>query len=142
MKLLSFNNIGKVEVAPYVPNASQAPVKAQEQDLLTRSQKETLMAFREGNGADWKEKLLAQWNVSKYPGLSQDQSAPLQQIRNQKGPSWLFKISDKDLYLQDTRPDEAPMAIEPAKPKQEIPAKAIAVKKPAVKRVQKPAIGM
>ena len=142
MKLLSFNNIGKVEVAPYVPNASQTPVKAQVQDLLTRSQKEALMAFREGNGADWKEKLLAQWNVSKYPSLSQDQSAHLQQIRNQKGPAWLLKISDKDLYLQDTRPDEVPMEIEPAKAKQEVSAKAIAVKKPAVKRVQKPAIGM
>ena len=142
MKLLSFTNTGKVEVAPYVPNASQAPVQAQEQDLLTRSQKDSLMAFREGNGADWKEKLLAQWNMSKYPGLSHDQSAPLQQIRNQKGPSWLFKLSDKDLYLQGTRPDEIPMELQPVKPKLETPAKVVAVKKAAVKRVQKPAMGM
>jgi hypothetical protein len=53
----------------------------------TTIQLETLVAYAEWAGEDWKRKLNADWmkSGSRFPG----EYAHLQQVRNQGGPQWL-----------------------------------------------------
>lgn len=52
---------------------------------LTEEQAAALEAFAAQHGADWRRKLNDGWLRAAYPG-------PLQQVRNQFGPTWLAKV--------------------------------------------------
>lgn len=54
-------------------------------DDLTPEQRDALVEFATKNGRCWRDKLAAGWLKAAYPG-------PLQQIRNQFGPSWLYEM--------------------------------------------------
>lgn len=58
-------------------------------DELTPAQRSALVAFKKGQGRDWKAALRDGWLRSAYPG-------ELQQIRNQFGPEWLNKLTQAD----------------------------------------------
>lgn len=58
---------------------------------LTKPQQEALDAFREAKGRNWKAALRANWERARYPGVSADHAAALQQVRNTLGPEWLTK---------------------------------------------------
>jgi len=127
-KYLTQYDRGRISVADYKPK--QAQTVEQEVALpITREQKDALMAFREGHGAEWKEKLGAMWMKASYPGVPKADAPLLQQLRNQQGPEWLHDLKDKDLYLGTVK--------EPvAKPE---PSQVVeqATKKPAAKRAKK-----
>jgi hypothetical protein len=50
--------------------------------ILTNEQEAALIAFAALHGRRWKSVLAEGWQRAAYPG-------PLQEIRNQFGPSWL-----------------------------------------------------
>jgi hypothetical protein len=52
---------------------------------LTLEQQSALQEFKAKNGPEWKQILMEGWMIAKYPG-------PLQQIRNNFGPSWLERV--------------------------------------------------
>jgi hypothetical protein len=54
---------------------------------LFSEQEAALAAFANRNGRTWKSKLRDIWMTGHYS--SDDNSASLQQVRNQFGPSWL-----------------------------------------------------
>ena len=80
-----------VEVAK-VPEPEEAP------DLMTRAQREAVMAVRESNPKAWKRELAAMWETGNYKGMDTNQAALLQQVRNTQGPEWLVKVTSKELY--------------------------------------------
>ena len=57
---------------------------------LTEQQLTALKQFANSRGRAWKSKLLDCWVQSHY-GFADD-SASLQQVRNNLGPSWLMKF--------------------------------------------------
>lgn len=57
---------------------------------LTAEQQEAIREFAARHGANWKQKLADGWLRAAYPG-------PLQQIRNERGPTWLRKLPQSDL---------------------------------------------
>ena len=61
-------------------------------EALSEEQRAALTAFREEHGRTWKSTLHAGWLRAAYPG-------PLQQIRNEFGPSWLNKLTPADFDL-------------------------------------------
>lgn len=127
-KYLTQYDRGRISVADYKPK--QAPAVEPELALpITREQKDALMAFREGHGAEWKEKLGAMWMEASYAGVPKADAPLLQQLRNQQGPEWLSKLKDKDLYLGTVKEQVAkPESSQVAEP---------ATKKPAAKRAKK-----
>jgi hypothetical protein len=59
-------------------------------DDLPPDQRARLIEFRDANGALWKEKLSNLWSTGRDD--QQVDGHLLRQIRNQKGPSWLYKL--------------------------------------------------
>ena len=116
-KFLGLSQTGRIAVSD--PKPRQAAPEQEVALPITREQKEALMAYRESKGAEWKEKLSADWAKASYPGVSKAHAPLLQQVRNQQGPEWLSNLKDKDLYLGTTQ--------EPAK---------VEAKKPAVKKAK------
>ncbi|HET6417261.1 MAG TPA: hypothetical protein VFG22_13275 [Polyangiales bacterium] len=55
---------------------------------LTDEEAETVRAYAEANGAEWKARLRSAWMRSAEPGI-------LQRLRNTHGPSWLAQYSPK-----------------------------------------------
>lgn len=110
-KFLGLSQTGRITVSDPKPKLEAAPEK--EVALpITREQKEALMAYREAKGAEWKEKLCADWAKASYPGVSKAHAPILQQVRNQHGPEWLSNLKDKDLYLGTTQ-EPAKIAAKP-----------------------------
>lgn len=66
---------------------------------LSDEQRAAVVAFRDANGRDWKDKLGALWMNGNYSrrGINLDQAALLQQVRNQFGPEWLENVAAADL---------------------------------------------
>jgi len=63
---------------------------------LTEEQLAALRAFAARHGRNWKSKLNDCWSTGNYDhghGVSNDEDAELQQIRNTFGPSWLVRFS-------------------------------------------------
>jgi hypothetical protein len=69
------------------------------EDDLTADQRVAVAAFKDANGEEWKDRLASLWMSGNYSrkGISTDQAALLQQVRNQHGPQWLESVSDHDL---------------------------------------------
>lgn len=112
-KFLGLSQTGRITVSD--PKPRQEPAQEQEVALpITQAQKEALMAFREGHGAEWKEKLGSMWMKASYPGVAKAHAPLLQQVRNQQGPEWLHNLKDKDLYLGTAQENPAPEAKKPA----------------------------
>lgn len=65
---------------------------------LTREQVNALRDFERRNGRYWKSKLHDIWMTGDYG--YEDDSASLQQIRNQFGPSWLVKFKFSSLPIR------------------------------------------
>lgn len=63
--------------------------------LLPEHQEEALAVFRDMHKDDWREELSSQWMQAKYPNLSADHAASLQQLRNEQGPIWLSEMIDE-----------------------------------------------
>lgn len=63
---------------------------------MNDEQREALRNFRAEHGKRWKRRLLAGWEISEFPG-------PLQQIRNQYGPSWLVNLKPSEVDGDDAR---------------------------------------
>jgi hypothetical protein len=57
---------------------------------LTPEQAEALKAFASSNGRTWKMKLSDMW--ANGQDANQTNGGLLRQIRNQQGPSWLYKL--------------------------------------------------
>jgi putative DNA primase/helicase len=98
-------------LAKWIPGDA-APALAEPSPELTRPQREALMAFREGTGPEWKDKLSSAWMSGKYTGVDSNQAALLQQVRNTLGPEWLANLKDKDLYITPDRQPEVAKATE------------------------------
>lgn len=113
-KYIVFETTGRIsaedKTAKLTPQAAPEPEVALP---ITREQKEALMAYRESKGAEWKEKLSADWAKASYPGVPKAHAPLLQQVRNQQGPEWLSNLKDKDLYLGNT---QEPVKVEAKKP--------------------------
>jgi len=60
---------------------------------LTPDQAKAILAFREKVGPSWKRTLQNAWMRGDYPRFTTAYSHLLQQVRNQKGPSWLQKLT-------------------------------------------------
>ena len=134
-KYLTQYDKGRISVAEYKPKQVQEAAPEQEVALpITREQKDALMAFREGHGTEWKEKLGAMWMKANYPGVPKANAPLLQQLRNQQGPEWLHNLKDKDLYLGTVK---EPLAKPEAVAKKEEVKEEPTTKKPAVKRTKK-----
>ena len=79
------------------PNAEQAEARTKRPkksalEALSPEQRAALVAFKAEHGRTWKATLHAGWLRAAYPG-------PLQQIRNDFGPSWLTKLTPADFDL-------------------------------------------
>lgn len=61
---------------------------------LTPEQREALAAFAREHGPTWRQRLADGWLVAAFPG-------PLQQIRNQRGPTWLRALPSSE--IEDSR---------------------------------------
>lgn len=64
---------------------------------LTTEQIEALRAYAARYGRTWKSRLNADWMRACYPNIDEVYWAPLQQVRNTFGPSWLvsFKLEGR-----------------------------------------------
>lgn len=63
-------------------------------DDLTPEQREALLRFRAKEGAHWKSKLSVHWMMGTDERL--EDSGLLRQIRNQRGPTWLSRLTIKE----------------------------------------------
>jgi hypothetical protein len=70
-----------------------------EEAALSDEQCAAVAAFCDANGRNWKGKLESLWINGNYSqrGIDTNQAALLQQVRNQFGPEWLFKVTRADL---------------------------------------------
>lgn len=80
---------------------------------LTDDQRAAVVAFRDANGRDWKDKLGALWMNGSYSrrGIDMDQAALLQQVRNQFGPEWLANVTRADLDVKRVERDDADLSM-------------------------------
>jgi len=95
-KYLRYDDQGRISAKDYQPKQ----VTAVEKSTLTDEQRVALRAYSEKNGKAWKEKLAVAWTTGSYKGLDNNQSALLQQVRNQLGPEWLANMKIDDLYTE------------------------------------------
>jgi hypothetical protein len=65
-------------------------------DQLTPEQRSALIEFRKNNGRFWKTELHSGWLRAAFPG-------PLQQIRNEYGPSWLASLKPSDFVSRNPK---------------------------------------
>ena len=90
-------------IAPATTQPTVHPQKADEeqpqQQELTQSQRDALIAFREANLPTWKMALGKAWLSGDYGSMSMDQAAALQQVRNEFGPQWLQRMRPEDLGI-------------------------------------------
>lgn len=93
-KYLRYDNLGRITAQDYQPKS----VATEAAPALTDDQRHAIRIFSERNGQAWKEKLNVSWISGSYKGLDSNQSALLQQIRNQFGPEWLASMNIDDLY--------------------------------------------
>lgn len=93
-KYLRYDDHGRITAKDYQPKQ----VATAEATILTNDQREALKFFSEKNGQAWKDKLNIAWTSGSYKGLDNNQSALLQQVRNQYGPEWLVKLKTDELY--------------------------------------------
>lgn len=70
--------------------------------LLTH-QRQAVLSFAHKHGRAWKDELAMSWLSANYRGCDTDQSAALQQIRNQSGPTWLNTVTLKELQTQEAQ---------------------------------------
>lgn len=75
-------------------------------DALSSAQVGAIDAFRELKGRTWKAALRTCWEASEYPGMTTNQSAALQGLRNTKGPEWLskFRLASEDVSPKKSKP--------------------------------------
>ena len=60
-------------------------------------QRAALRDYAARNGRDWKRKLSDDWSRAGSARFDRDRWSLLQQVRNQFGPSWLYKVKLGDL---------------------------------------------
>lgn len=96
----NFHSFHPADWEPYPDSHSQLGrvFPAYEGSDLTQPQQDALDAFRAKNGFRWKSRLRECWMKSNYPGMTMNQSASLQQIRNNLGPEWLVKYQSPDSF--------------------------------------------
>lgn len=70
-------------------------------EMPDAAQLAAVCAFRDQNGAEWKERLGAAWCTGKYGAVPKDQQPYLQQVRNQFGPEWLERVTDAHLITDE-----------------------------------------
>lgn len=97
---------GRTEAEFFEARANAAPE-------LTDDQRAAVVAFRDANGRDWKDKLGALWMNGSYSrrGIDMDQAALLQQVRNQLGPEWLANVTRADLDAKRVERDDADLSM-------------------------------
>lgn len=93
-KYLRYDDLGRITAKDYQPKQISLASMA----TLTNDQQEALKAYSEKNGKAWKEKLNIAWTTGSYKGVGSQQSALLQQVRNQFGPEWLAELKTENLY--------------------------------------------
>ena len=98
-KYLRYDEQGRISAKDYQPKQ----VAKAENPTLTEDQRAALRAYSEKNGQAWKEKLNVAWTTGSYKGLHNNQSALLQQVRNQLGPEWLAQLKTADLYPETAK---------------------------------------
>ena len=98
-KYLRYDEQGRISAKDYQPKQ----VAKAENPTLTEDQRAALSAYCEKNGQAWKEKLKVSWTTGSYKGLDNNQSALLQQVRNQLGPEWLAQLKTDDLYPETAK---------------------------------------
>jgi hypothetical protein len=59
---------------------------------ITSEQQEALYLYAHEKGRSWKQQLLEDWHQSTYCWTRPEQSCFLQQLRNERGPSWLKQL--------------------------------------------------
>lgn len=95
----SAKDVTKIEQAERLGTAAVVVESTGEANGLSDDQRAAVVAFRDANGRDWKEKLGALWMNGNYSrrGIDMDQAALLQQVRNELGPEWLVNVKRADL---------------------------------------------
>lgn len=95
----SAKDVTKIEQAERLGAAAVVVESTGEANGLSDDQRAAVVAFRDANGRDWKEKLGALWMNGNYSrrGIDMDQAALLQQVRNELGPEWLVNVKRADL---------------------------------------------
>lgn len=63
-------------------------------NIITREQKYALKQYITQFGRFWKVKLFEDWSVSQSPQFKGEYFY-LQQLRNQQGPEWLYRLTTK-----------------------------------------------
>ena len=89
-------DISKV-VDPLLAKSQEIATPMPEPLALTREQRAAVLSFEQKHGDDWKDKLSSAWTTGKYKGMDKEQSASLQQVRNNFGPEWLADLKEEDL---------------------------------------------
>lgn len=62
-------------------------------------EREALLAFKAEYGREWKQYLWAAWMSCSYKGrhMGGQDTGTLRAIRNNRGPTWLDKLTNKEL---------------------------------------------
>lgn len=98
-KYLRYDDNGRITARDYQPKQ----VATTGVPELTTDQREALKTYSEKHGQSWKSKLHVAWTSGSYKGLDTQQSALLQQVRNQFGPEWLTDLKTDDLYPESAQ---------------------------------------
>lgn len=108
----SAKDASKIEQAERLGATAEVGM-ADESNDLSDKQRAAVVAFRDANGRDWKEKLGALWMNGNYSrrGIDMDQAALLQQVRNQFGPEWLVNVTRADLEAKRVEHDDADLGM-------------------------------
>jgi hypothetical protein len=108
----SAKDASKIEQAERLGATAEVGM-ADESNDLSDKQRAAVVAFRDANGRDWKEKLGALWMNGNYSrrGIDMDQAALLQQVRNQFGPEWLVNVTRADLEAKRVEHDDADLSM-------------------------------
>lgn len=70
-------------------HGSDTPPKPPEFPPLSFDQMYALDSFKQAHGDKWRERLRRSWMVGTYKGITADEMAHLQRLRNTHGPKWL-----------------------------------------------------
>lgn len=108
----SAKDASKIEQAERLGATAEVGM-ADESNDLSDKQRAAVVAFRDANGRDWKEKLGALWMNGNYSrrGIDMDQAALLQQVRNQFGPEWLVNVTRADLEAKRVEHDDVDLGM-------------------------------
>lgn len=72
---------------------------------LTEAQRRAVLAYAAEHGRNWKSDLRADW-MRASARVGGEHSAELQQVRNTLGPSWLNRVSLRDLQRSASNPND------------------------------------